>query len=146
MKKRQKLEAEFADLNGWDAETEAAQLLSGLGLGEDLHQTLMADLNSNDKVRVLLAQALFGNPDVLLLDEPTNNLDVETVLWLENFIADFKNTVIVVSHDRHFLDEVCTHVVDIDFSKVQMFSGNYSFWYESSQLALKQKQDANKKI
>lgn len=143
--KAAELEAEFADLNGWDAETEAAQLLSGLGLGEDLHQTLMADLNSNDKVRVLLAQALFGNPDVLLLDEPTNNLDVETVLWLENFIADFKNTVIVVSHDRHFLDEVCTHVVDIDFSKVQMFSGNYSFWYESSQLALKQKQDANKK-
>lgn len=139
------LEAEFADLNGWEAETEAAQLLSGLGLSEDLHQSLMSDLNSSDKVRVLLAQALFGNPDVLLLDEPTNNLDVETVLWLENFLADFKNTVIVVSHDRHFLDEVCTHVVDIDFSKVQMFSGNYSFWYESSQLALKQKQDANRK-
>ncbi|MCE7059935.1 ABC-F family ATP-binding cassette domain-containing protein [Dyadobacter sp. CY343] len=139
------LEAEFADLNGWEAETEAAQLLSGLGLGEDQHQMMMADLNSNDKVRVLLAQALFGNPDVLLLDEPTNNLDVETVLWLENFLADFKNTVIVVSHDRHFLDEVCTHVVDIDFSKVQMFSGNYSFWYQSSQLALKQRQDANRK-
>ncbi|CAG4998715.1 putative ABC transporter ATP-binding protein YbiT [Dyadobacter sp. CECT 9275] len=143
--KAAELEAEFADLNGWEAETEAAQLLSGLGLGEELHHALMSDLNSNDKVRVLLAQALFGNPDVLLLDEPTNNLDVETVLWLENFLADFKNTVIVVSHDRHFLDEVCTHVVDIDFSKVQMFSGNYSFWYESSQLALKQRQDANKK-
>ncbi|PWJ56752.1 ATPase subunit of ABC transporter with duplicated ATPase domains [Dyadobacter jejuensis] len=143
--KAAELEAEFADLNGWDAETEAAQLLSGLGLGEELHATMMAELNANDKVRVLLAQALFGNPDVLLLDEPTNNLDVETVLWLENFLADFKNTVIVVSHDRHFLDEVCTHVVDIDFSKVQMFSGNYSFWYESSQLALKQRQDANKK-
>jgi ATPase subunit of ABC transporter with duplicated ATPase domains len=139
------LEAEFADLNGWEAETEAAQLLSGLGLSEEQHSAQMADLNANDKVRVLLAQALFGNPDVLLLDEPTNNLDVETVLWLENFLADFKNTVIVVSHDRHFLDEVCTHVVDIDFSKVQMFSGNYSFWYESSQLALKQRQDQNKK-
>lgn len=139
------LEAEFADLNGWEAETEAAQLLSGLGLSEDIHSAMMSDLNGNDKVRVLLAQALFGNPDVLLLDEPTNNLDVETVLWLENFLADFKNTVIVVSHDRHFLDEVCTHVVDIDFSKVQMFSGNYTFWYESSQLALKQRQDANKK-
>jgi ATPase subunit of ABC transporter with duplicated ATPase domains len=139
------LEAEFADLNGWEAETEAAQLLSGLGLGEEMHLAKMSDLNANDKVRVLLAQALFGNPDVLLLDEPTNNLDVETVLWLENFLADFKNTVIVVSHDRHFLDEVCTHVVDIDFSKVQMFSGNYSFWYESSQLALKQRQDANRK-
>lgn len=139
------LEAEFADLNGWEAETEAAQLLSGLGLGDDMHSAIMGDLNGSDKVRVLLAQALFGNPDVLLLDEPTNNLDVETVLWLENFLADFKNTVIVVSHDRHFLDEVCTHVVDIDFSKVQMFSGNYSFWYESSQLALKQRQDANRK-
>lgn len=139
------LEAEFADLNGWDAETEAAQLLSGLGLGADLHYTLMSELNGNDKVRVLLAQALFGSPDVLLLDEPTNNLDVNTVMWLENFLADFRNTVIVVSHDRHFLDEVCTHVVDIDFSKVQLYAGNYSFWYESSQLALKQRQDANKK-
>lgn len=139
------LEAEFADLNGWDAETEAAQLLSGLGLGAESHYTLMGDLNGNDKVRVLLAQALFGNPDVLLLDEPTNNLDVNTVMWLENFLTDFRNTVIVVSHDRHFLDEVCTHVVDIDFSKVQLYAGNYSFWYESSQLALKQRQDANKK-
>ncbi|WP_373512412.1 ABC-F family ATP-binding cassette domain-containing protein [Persicitalea sp.] len=139
------LEAEFADLNGWEAETEAAQLLSGLAIPEDLHQTMMRDLNGSDKVRVLLAQALFGNPDVLLLDEPTNNLDVDTVMWLENFLADFKNTVIVVSHDRHFLDQVTTHVVDIDFSKVQLYTGNYSFWYESSQLAMKQKQDANKK-
>ncbi len=139
------LEAEFADLNGWEAETEAAQLLSGLSISEDMHQTMMRDLNGSDKVRVLLAQALFGNPDVLLLDEPTNNLDVDTVMWLENFLADFKNTVIVVSHDRHFLDQVTTHVVDIDFSKVQLYTGNYTFWYESSQLAMKQKQDANKK-
>ncbi len=139
------LEAEFADLNGWEAETEAAQLLSGLSIPEDMHQTMMRDLNGSDKVRVLLAQALFGNPDVLLLDEPTNNLDVDTVMWLENFLADFKNTVIVVSHDRHFLDQVTTHVVDIDFSKVQLYTGNYSFWYESSQLAMKQKQDSNKK-
>ena len=139
------LEAEFADLNGWEAESEAGQLLSGLSLPEDLHFTMMKDLNGNDKVRVLLAQALFGNPDVLLLDEPTNNLDVDTVMWLENFLANFKNTVIVVSHDRHFLDQVTTHVVDIDFSKVQMYTGNYTFWYESSQLAMKQKQDANKK-
>lgn len=143
--KAAELEAEFADLNGWDAETEAAQILSGLGVSEDLHYAKMEDLNSNDKVKVLLAQALFGNPDVLLLDEPTNNLDIETVIWLENFLANFRNTVIVVSHDRHFLDEVCTHIVDIDFSKVQLYSGNYTFWYESSQLALKQKQDANKK-
>lgn len=139
------LEAEFADLNGWEAEAEAGQLLGGLSLPEDLHFTLMKDLNGNDKVRVLLAQALFGNPDVLLLDEPTNNLDVDTVMWLENFLANFKNTVIVVSHDRHFLDQVTTHVVDIDFSKVQLYTGNYTFWYESSQLAMKQKQDANKK-
>ncbi|HEV7347219.1 ABC-F family ATP-binding cassette domain-containing protein [Telluribacter sp.] len=139
------LEAEFADLNGWDAESEAAQLLSGLGISEEYHYTTMGDINANDKVKVLLAQALFGNPDVLLLDEPTNNLDIETVLWLEDFLANFKNTVIVVSHDRHFLDQVCTHVVDIDFSKVQMYTGNYTFWYESSQLALKQRQDANKK-
>ena len=143
--KAAELEAEFADLNGWEAEAEAAQLLSGLSLPEDLHFTMMKDLNGNDKVRVLLAQALFGNPDVLLLDEPTNNLDVDTVMWLENFLANFKNTVIVVSHDRHFLDQVTTHVVDIDFSKVQLYTGNYSFWYESSQLAMKQKQDANKK-
>jgi ATPase subunit of ABC transporter with duplicated ATPase domains len=139
------LEAEFADLNGWNAEYEAAELLSGLGIKESLHYSLVRDLTGSEKVRVLLAQALFGNPDILLLDEPTNNLDVESIMWLENFLADFKNTVIVVSHDRHFLDQVCTHVADIDFGKMQLFSGNYSFWYESSQLASKQKTDANKK-
>lgn len=139
------LEAEFAEMNGWDAESDAAALLSGLGIHESLHYSLMGDLNGSEKVRVLLAQALFGNPDVLLLDEPTNNLDVESGIWLENFLANFTNTVIVVSHDRHFLDQVCTHIVDIDFSKVKMYTGNYSFWYESSQLASKQKQDQNKK-
>jgi ATPase subunit of ABC transporter with duplicated ATPase domains len=139
------LESEFAELNGWDAETEAAQLLSELGITEDLHFKLMSDLGGSQKVKVLLAQALFGNPDVLLLDEPTNNLDVDTVLWLEDFLANFQNTVIVVSHDRHFLDNVCTHIADIDFSQINVFTGNYSFWYESSQLILKQRQDANKK-
>ena len=139
------LESEFAEMNGWDAESDAASLLSGLGIKEDLHYSMMADLNGSEKVRVLLAQALFGNPDVLLLDEPTNNLDVESVLWLENFLANFSNTVIVVSHDRHFLDQVCTQIVDVDFSKVKLFAGNYSFWYESSQLALRQRQDQNKK-
>ncbi|MFL5730723.1 MAG: ABC-F family ATP-binding cassette domain-containing protein [Cytophagaceae bacterium] len=139
------LESEFADLNGWNAESEAAELLSGLGVKESMHYMLMKDIESKDKVRVLLAQALFGNPDILLLDEPTNHLDVESVLWLNNFLASFKNTVIVVSHDRHFLDEVCTHVADIDFGKIQLYSGNYSFWYQSSQLALKQKTDQNKK-
>ncbi len=139
------LEAEFADLNGWNAESEAAELLSGLGIREELHDALVRDLTGSEKVRVLLAQALFGNPDILLLDEPTNNLDIESITWLENFLADFKNTVIVVSHDRHFLDQVCTHVADIDFGKIQLFSGNYGFWYESSQLALKQRQDSNKK-
>ncbi|GAB3575417.1 ATP-binding cassette domain-containing protein [Spirosoma luteolum] len=139
------LESEFAEMNGWDAESDAASLLSGLGIKEDLHYALMSDLNGSEKVRVLLAQALFGNPDVLLLDEPTNNLDVESVSWLENFLANFSNTVIVVSHDRHFLDQVCTQIVDVDFSKVKLFAGNYSFWYESSQLALKQRQDQNKK-
>ncbi|MES2731298.1 MAG: ATP-binding cassette domain-containing protein [Bacteroidota bacterium] len=139
------LEAEFADLDGWNAEYEAAELLSGLGIKESLHYSLIRDLTGSEKVRVLLAQALFGNPDILLLDEPTNNLDVESIMWLENFLADFKNTVIVVSHDRHFLDQVCTHVADIDFGKMQLFSGNYSFWYESSQLASKQKTDSNKK-
>ncbi len=139
------LEAEFGEMNGWDAESDAGSLLSGLGIKEDLHYSLMADLNGSEKVRVLLAQALFGNPDNLLLDEPTNNLDVESVLWLENYLANFQNTVIVVSHDRHFLDQVCTHIVDVDFAKVKMYSGNYSFWYESSQLALKQRQDQNKK-
>jgi ATPase subunit of ABC transporter with duplicated ATPase domains len=140
------LESEFADLNGWNAEAEAAELLSGLGVKEAVHHSLMKDLEGSDKVRILLAQALFGNPDILLLDEPTNHLDVESIQWLENFLADFKNTVIVVSHDRHFLDQVCTHVADIDFGKIQLFTGNYSFWYMSSQLALKQKTDANKKM
>jgi ATPase subunit of ABC transporter with duplicated ATPase domains len=140
------LESEFADLNGWNAEAEAAELLSGLGVKEAVHHSLMKDLEGSDKVRILLAQALFGNPDILLLDEPTNHLDVESIQWLENFLADFKNTVIVVSHDRHFLDTVCTHVADIDFGKIQLFTGNYSFWYMSSQLALKQKTDANKKM
>ncbi|SOD80365.1 ABC-F family ATP-binding cassette domain-containing protein [Spirosoma fluviale] len=143
--KAAELESEFAEMNGWDAESDAASLLSGLGIKEDMHYTLMSDINGSEKVRVLLAQALFGSPDVLLLDEPTNNLDVESVLWLENFLANFKNTVIVVSHDRHFLDQVCTQIVDVDFSKVKLFAGNYSFWYESSQLALKQRQDQNKK-
>ena len=143
--KAAELESEFAEMNGWDAESDAASLLSGLGIKEDLHYSLMSDLNGSEKVRVLLAQALFGNPDILLLDEPTNNLDVESVSWLENFLANFNNTVIVVSHDRHFLDQVCTQIVDVDFSKVKLFAGNYSFWYESSQLALKQRQDQNKK-
>lgn len=139
------LEAEFAEMNGWNAESEAAELLSNLGIKEELHQRLMKDLNGNEKVRVLLAQALFGNPDILLLDEPTNDLDVETITWLENFLADFKNTVIVVSHDRHFLDAVCTHIADIDFGKITLYTGNYTFWYESSQLAAKQRADQNKK-
>ena len=139
------LEGEFADLEGWNAEYEAAELLSGLGISENLHYSLMKDLSGSEKVRVLLAQALFGNPDILLLDEPTNHLDAESIMWLENFLDNFQNTVIVVSHDRHFLDAVCTHVADIDFGKIKMFAGNYSFWYESSQLALKQRSDANKK-
>jgi len=139
------LEGEFADLEGWNADYEAAELLSGLGIGEDKHYTMMSDLGTSDKVRVLLAQALFGNPDVLLLDEPTNGLDAETVLWLENFLDSFQNTVIVVSHDRHFLDAVCNYMADLDFSKITMYPGNYSFWYESSQLALRQRQEVNKK-
>lgn len=139
------LEGEFADLEGWNAETDAASLLSNLGIEESLHYTLMEELPNNLKVRVLIAQALFGNPDVLILDEPTNDLDAKTITWLEDFLLDFKNTVIVVSHDRHFLDTVCTHVCDIDFSKIQIFTGNYSFWYQSSQLALRQRADKNKK-
>ncbi|RNI27596.1 ATP-binding cassette domain-containing protein [Rufibacter immobilis] len=139
------LEAEFADMEGWNAEYEAGELLSGLGIQPDLHYTLMKDLGGNEKIRVLLAQALFGNPDILLLDEPTNHLDAESIMWLENFLDNFQNTVIVVSHDRHFLDAVCTHVADIDYGKIQLFAGNYSFWYESSQLATKQRTDANKK-
>jgi ATPase subunit of ABC transporter with duplicated ATPase domains len=139
------LESEFAEMDGWNAESDAAALLSGLGIKEEDHTRLMKDLSGTQKVRVLLAQALFGNPDILVLDEPTNDLDIETVAWLENFLLDFKNTVIVVSHDRHFLDTVCTHIVDIDFGKIKQFTGNYTFWYESSQLALRQRQNANKK-
>jgi ATPase subunit of ABC transporter with duplicated ATPase domains len=140
-----KLEDEFAGMNGWNAESDAAMLLSGLGIKEDLHDQYMRDLDGKAKVRVLLAQALFGNPDNLLLDEPTNDLDLETVLWLENYLSNSQNTVIVVSHDRHFLDNVCTDVVDIDYGKIRAFAGNYSFWYESSQLALRQQLAANKK-
>ncbi|MFZ4799134.1 MAG: ABC-F family ATP-binding cassette domain-containing protein, partial [Bacteroidia bacterium] len=140
------LEGQFADMEGWNAESDAASLLNDLGIADAMHTKLIKDLNGKEKVRVLLAQALFGNPDILLLDEPTNDLDVETVTWLENFLADFQNTVIVVSHDRHFLDAVCTHVADIDFSKVSLYTGNYSFWYQSSQLALRQKGDQNKKV
>lgn len=139
------LEGEFADLEGWNAETDAASLLSNLGIEESKHDTIMADLPSDVKVRVLLAQALFGNPDVLVLDEPTNDLDLKTISWLEDFLLDFKNTVIVVSHDRHFLDTVCTHICDIDFSKINLFTGNYTFWYQSSQLAARQRNDKNKK-
>ncbi len=139
------LEAEFAEMDGWNAEPDAAALLSGIGIRESEHSKLLKELNGNQKVRVLLAQALFGDPDILILDEPTNDLDIETVTWLEDFLMDFKNTVIVVSHDRHFLDAVCTHTVDIDFGKINMYTGNYSFWYESSQLALQQKLAANKK-
>ncbi len=140
-----KLEDEFAGMDGWNAESDAAMLLSGLGIKEGLHYQQMKDLDAKAKVRVLLAQALFGNPDNLLLDEPTNDLDLETVLWLENYLSNCQNTVIVVSHDRHFLDNVCTDVVDIDYGKIRGFSGNYTFWYESSQLALRQQANANKK-
>ncbi len=143
--KASELEERFAEMDGWNAESDAGMLLSGLGIEEKYHEMLVKDLTGNQKVRVLLAQALFGNPDILLLDEPTNDLDVETVTWLEDFLADFKNTVLVVSHDRHFLDTVCTHITDIDFSKIQIFSGNYMFWYQSSQLALRQRSDQNKK-
>lgn len=139
------LEERFAELNGWNAESDAASLLSGLGVKEDLHYQMMGDISGQEKVRVLLARALFGKPDNLLLDEPTNDLDVETVMWLENYLANYENTVLVVSHDRHFLDAVSTHTVDIDFGKIQQFAGNYTFWYESSQLALKQQQNQNKK-
>ncbi|WP_320167887.1 ATP-binding cassette domain-containing protein [Mangrovibacterium marinum] len=140
-----KLEDEFAQMDGWNAESDAAMLLSGLGIKEEFHYSQMSDMEAKAKVRVLLAQALFGNPDNLLLDEPTNDLDLETVLWLENYLSNSENTVIVVSHDRHFLDNVCTDVVDIDFGKIRAFSGNYTFWYESSQLALRQQAAANKK-
>ena len=139
------LEEQFAGMDGWNAESDAANLLSGLGIKENLHYAMMKDLSGKQKVRVLLAQALFGKPDNLLLDEPTNDLDLETVMWLENYLSNFENTVLVVSHDRHFLDSVCTHTVDIDYGKMQLFAGNYSFWYESSQLALRQMQAKNKK-
>ncbi len=139
------LEGEFADLEGWNAETDAASLLSNLGIEESKHYLKMEELSNNLKVRVLIAQALFGNPDVLVLDEPTNDLDLKTIGWLEDFLLDFRNTVIVVSHDRHFLDTVCTHICDIDFSKLNLFTGNYSFWYQSSQLAARQRSDKNKK-
>ena len=140
------LEEKFAELDGWNAESDAATLLSGLGIKEDKHYQLMGDLNNKEKVRVMLAQALFGNPDNLLLDEPTNDLDMETVTWLEEYLSNFEHTVLVVSHDRHFLDSVCTHTVDIDYGKINLFAGNYSFWYESSQLALRQQQNQKAKV
>lgn len=143
--KASELEAEFAEMNGWNAQSDAASLLSGLGIAEEEHFKLVKELNGSQKVRVLLAQAIFGNPDILILDEPTNDLDLKTVGWLEDFLLEFKNTVIVVSHDRHFLDTVCTHIVDIDFSAIKLYTGNYSFWYQSSQLALSQRSSANKK-
>jgi ATPase subunit of ABC transporter with duplicated ATPase domains len=139
------LEADFAEMNGWNAQSDAAALLSGLGITEADHYKLMKELSGNQKVRVLLAQAIFGNPDILILDEPTNDLDIQTVSWLEDFLLEFKNTVIVVSHDRHFLDTVCTHIVDIDFSAIKLYTGNYTFWYQSSQLAAAQRAAANKK-
>jgi len=139
------LEDKFAEMEGWNAESDAAMLLSGLGIKEDQHYKLMKELSGKEKVRVLLARALYGKPDNLLLDEPTNDLDLETVTWLENYLSEYEQTVLVVSHDRHFLDSVCTHTVDIDFGRVQQFAGNYSFWYESSQLALRQQQQQNKK-
>jgi ATPase subunit of ABC transporter with duplicated ATPase domains len=139
------LESEFAEMNGWNATSDAASLLSGLDIPESEHYKLVKELSGNQKVRVLLAQAIFGNPDILILDEPTNDLDIHTISWLEDFLLEFKNTVIVVSHDRHFLDTVCTHIVDIDFKAIKLYSGNYSFWYQSSQLALSQRSSANKK-
>ena len=139
------LETEFAELNGWEAESEAARLLNGLGITDEKHALPMAELTAQEKVRVLLAQALFGSPDILLLDEPTNHLDIESINWLENFLGDFPNTVIVVSHDRHFLNQVCTYICDVDFGSIQLYAGNYDFWYQSSQLALQMAKDANKK-
>jgi ATPase subunit of ABC transporter with duplicated ATPase domains len=143
--KASELEAEFAEMNGWNAQSDAASLLSGLGIAEEEHFKQVKELSGSQKVRVLLAQAIFGNPDILILDEPTNDLDLKTAGWLEDFLLEFKNTVIVVSHDRHFLDTVCTHIVDIDFSAIKLYTGNYSFWYQSSQLALSQRSSANKK-
>ncbi len=139
------LEAEFAEMDGWEAESNAAMLLNGLGIDTDLHYSIMSTLNGNEKVKVLLAKALFGNPDILLLDEPTNHLDLDAIAWLEDFLIDFENTVIVVSHDRYFLNKVCTHTADIDYGKIQLYAGNYDFWYESSQLLIKQMKEANKK-
>jgi ATPase subunit of ABC transporter with duplicated ATPase domains len=143
--KASELESKFAEMDGWNAESDAASMLSGLGIKEDDHYRQLKELEGSLKVRVLLAQALFGNPDILILDEPTNDLDLKTITWLEDFLLDFKNTVIVVSHDRHFLDTVCTHVADLDFGKIKLFTGSYTFWYESSQLALRQRASANKK-
>ena len=139
------LEAEFAEMDGWEAESNAAMLLNGLGIETDLHYAMMSDLTGNDKVKILLAKALFGNPDILLLDEPTNHLDLDAIAWLEEFLINFDNTVIVVSHDRYFLNKVCTHTADIDYGKIQLYAGNYDFWYESSQLLIKQMKEANKK-
>ena len=139
------LEGEFAEMNGWEAESDAAMLLNGLGIGTDLHYSTMNTLNGNEKVKILLAKALFGNPDILLLDEPTNHQDLDAIAWLEDFLIDFDNTVIVVSHDRYFLNKVCTHIADIDYGKIQLYAGNYDFWYESSQLLVKQMKEANKK-
>ncbi len=143
--KASELEGEFATLNGWEAESDAATLLNGLGIGTELHYSLMSDLKGSEKVKVLLAQALFGNPDILLLDEPTNHLDLDAIAWLEEFLINFDNTVIVVSHDRYFLNKVCTQIADIDYAKIQLYAGNYDFWYESSQLLVKQMREANKK-
>ena len=143
--KASELEAEFANMNGWEAESDAATLLNGLGIPSDIHYKTMSELPASDKVKILLAQALFGNPDILLLDEPTNHLDLEAIRWLEEFLINFDNTVIVVSHDRYFLNKVCTHIADIDYAKIQIYAGNYDFWYESSQLLIKQTKEANKK-
>ncbi|WP_310605021.1 ABC-F family ATP-binding cassette domain-containing protein [Anaerosporobacter sp.] len=143
--KASELEGEFATLNGWEAESDASTLLNGLGIDTDMHYKLMSELDGGDKVKVLLAQALFGNPDILLLDEPTNHLDLDAIRWLEEFLINFENTVIVVSHDRYFLNKVCTHTADIDYAKIQLYAGNYDFWYESSQLMVKQMKEANKK-
>ena len=139
------LEGEFAEMNGWEAESDAAMLLNGLGINTEFHYSIMKDLNGNEKVKVLLAKALFGNPDILLLDEPTNHLDLNAIEWLEEFLINFDNTVIVVSHDRYFLNKVCTHIADIDYGKIQLYAGNYDFWYESSQLIIRQMKEANKK-
>ena len=143
--KAAKLEERFAELDGWNAESDAAILLNNLGIESIMHYNLMKEIEAKDKVKVLLAQALFGNPDILLLDEPTNDLDLKSINWLQDFLVDFENTVIVVSHDRYFLNKVCTHIADVDFGKIKVYPGNYDFWYESSQLALKQAKEANKK-